>query len=246
MALDLGLRLSWMGLEPLSEAPLSALQPPAPSFLVVLAEAACLRKLLDLSIVLPWLWIRFSVHLAALPHVRRLSFVLGNIPFWFGFGRCLIFLFAPYGCRRAYCGPHCGCEASRVLVSHFGSSPSGGPTPVSCLFLSLRPCRSLSIPFALSPLSRHVFVGGVRPLLAVALAEGRLPIRWAPSEPMGLAVAPPTSPSTGPGQSPHLAVRPLEFRSVFHKFPARRSASIHGDNICHFHWLMHVPTWTFP
>ena len=56
-----GLRLSLvpyprsyrMGLKPLSEAPLCALQPPAHSFLVVLAEAACLRKLLDLSIVLP-------------------------------------------------------------------------------------------------------------------------------------------------------------------------------------------------
>ena len=43
-----------MGLEPLSEAPLSALQPPAPSFLVVLAVAACLQVFLDLSMVLPW------------------------------------------------------------------------------------------------------------------------------------------------------------------------------------------------
>ena len=57
---DLGLSLATsprscrMGLEPLSEAPLCALQPLAPSFLVVLAEATCLRKLLDLSIVLPW------------------------------------------------------------------------------------------------------------------------------------------------------------------------------------------------
>ena len=59
--LDPGLRLSVvpyprsfrMGLEPLSEAPLRALQLPAHSFLVVLAVAACLRELLDLSIVLP-------------------------------------------------------------------------------------------------------------------------------------------------------------------------------------------------
>ena len=43
-----------MGLEPLSEAPLNALQPPAQSFLVVLVVAACLRVLLDLSMVLPW------------------------------------------------------------------------------------------------------------------------------------------------------------------------------------------------
>ena len=62
---------------------------------------------------------------AALPHVGRLSFVLGIISFWLGFGRCLIFLFAPYGCRRAYCGPHCSSESARVLVSLIGSSPSG-------------------------------------------------------------------------------------------------------------------------
>ena len=57
MTLAPGLRLSLvpyhssfrMGLE----APISALQPPAHSFLVVLAEAACLREFLDLSIVLP-------------------------------------------------------------------------------------------------------------------------------------------------------------------------------------------------
>ena len=53
LGLSLDPRSYWMGLEPLSEAPLCALQPPAPSFLVVLAEAACLRKLLDLSIGLP-------------------------------------------------------------------------------------------------------------------------------------------------------------------------------------------------
>ena len=41
-----------MGLEPLSEAPLSGLRPLAPSFLVVLAVAACLQELLDLSIIL--------------------------------------------------------------------------------------------------------------------------------------------------------------------------------------------------
>ena len=52
-----------MGLEPLSEAPLCALQPLAPSFLVVLAEAACLRRLLDLSIVLPWPSVCFQDHL---------------------------------------------------------------------------------------------------------------------------------------------------------------------------------------
>ena len=43
---------------------------------------------------------------------------------------------------------------------------------------------------------------GVSPFRAVALEEGRLPMRWVPSEPMGLAVAPPISPYTNPGQSP--------------------------------------------
>ena len=47
----------------------------------------------------------------------------------------------------------------------------------------------LSIPFALSPLSHHVFADGVSPLRAAALEEGRLPMRWVPSEPMGLAGA---------------------------------------------------------
>ena len=61
----------------------------------------------------------------ALPPVHRLSFVLGNISFWLGFGLCLKILFAPCGCRRAYCGPRCGRESARVLASLIGSSPSG-------------------------------------------------------------------------------------------------------------------------
>ena len=67
----------------------------------------------------------------------------------------------------------------------------------------------LSIPFALWPLSRRVFADGLSPLRAVALAEGRLPLRWVPSEPMGLAVAPPILHSTGPGQSPRFCRTPL-------------------------------------
>ena len=59
-------------------------------------------------------------------------------------------------------------------------------------------------------------------------------MRRVQSEPLGLAVAPPISPYTGPGQSPQFAVRPLELRSVFHTFPARRSASIHDDNFVSF------------
>ena len=61
MTIASGLRLSWvpypssfrMGLEPLSEAPLSGLQLPVGSFLLVLAEAASLWEFLDLFFVLP-------------------------------------------------------------------------------------------------------------------------------------------------------------------------------------------------
>ena len=52
-----------MGLEPLSEAPLRALQLPARFFLVVLAEAASLREFLDFSIVLPCPEVRLLGHL---------------------------------------------------------------------------------------------------------------------------------------------------------------------------------------
>ena len=53
-----------------------------------------------------------------------------------------------------------------------------------------------------APLADTVFADGVSPLRAVALEDGCLPMRWVPSEPMGLSVAPPISPYTGPGQSP--------------------------------------------
>ena len=79
-------------------------------------------------------------------HVSRLSFVLGNISFWLGFGRCLIFLFAPCGCQHAYCGPLC--ESSSLPHWFF---PIRGPTPASRLFLSLRPCRSRSPIPSLAP-----------------------------------------------------------------------------------------------
>ena len=164
----------------------------------------------------------------ALDPVRWLSFVLGPISSWMGFALCLRILFAPCGCRRAYCGPHCGRESARVVASLLGSSPSGVRHPISRLFLSLWPRRSrspipslvpwwspcplmrwallplsgyvlsvpsafslhqscLSIPFAMSPLSRRVFADGSSPLRAVALAEGRLPVRWVPSEPLGVS-----------------------------------------------------------
>ena len=58
-------------------------------------------------------------------HVSRFSFVLGEFSFWLGFGLCLTILLAPWGYRRAYCGPHCGRESARVLASLLGPSPSG-------------------------------------------------------------------------------------------------------------------------
>ena len=61
----------------------------------------------------------------------------------------------------------------------------------------------------MSPFSRRVFADSISPLRAVALAEGRIPMRWVPSEPMGFAVAPPLSPYTGPGQSPRFCRAPL-------------------------------------
>ena len=85
---------------------------------------------------------------ATLFHVSRLSFVLGYLSFWFGFGRFLIFLFAPCGCRRAYCGPHCGSESARVLVSLIGSSPTGFDACLAFVpqFEALLESLTLSIP----------------------------------------------------------------------------------------------------
>ena len=62
---------------------------------------------------------------SALPPVSRLSFVLGEFSLWLGFGLCLTILWVPWGCWRAYCGPHCGSESARVLTSLLGPSSSG-------------------------------------------------------------------------------------------------------------------------
>ena len=88
-----------------------------------------------------------SATCSALPPVSRLSFVLGEFSFWLGFGLCLTILLAPWGCRRAYCGPHCG-ESSGLSAWSF---PFRGPTSISRLFLSWRPCRSRSLIPSLAP-----------------------------------------------------------------------------------------------
>ena len=92
---------------------------------------------------------------SALPPVSRLSFVLGEFSFWLGFGLCLTILLAPCGCRRTYCGPHCGSESARVLASLIGPSPSG------VRHLS-RVCSSVGGPVGVAP-SFHpsTLLGGV-------------------------------------------------------------------------------------
>ena len=87
---------------------------------------------------------------SALPPISRLSFVLGEFSFWLGFSLCLTILLAPWGCRRAYCDPHCGSKSARVLASAW-SFPFRGPTPISSLFLSWMPCRSRSLIPSLAP-----------------------------------------------------------------------------------------------
>ena len=92
---------------------------------------------------------------SALPPVSRLSFVLGEFSFWLGFGLCLTILLAPWGCRRAYCGPHCGSESARVLASLLGPSPSG------VRHLS-RVCSSVGGPVGVAhPFHPSLLLGGV-------------------------------------------------------------------------------------
>ena len=109
----------------LSEAPLCVLQLTALPFRVVLAEAASLREFLDLTIVLPWLRLRLQGHLHCT--CSRLQVVSCAWPYILldGLRPLPGVLFMPCGCRRAYCGPHCGRESARVLASLLGSSPSG-------------------------------------------------------------------------------------------------------------------------
>ena len=152
-----GLRLSLapsprsyrMGFEPLSGASLCALQPPAHSFLVVLAEAACLRRFLDLSFALPCLSIRLQGHLRCSSSCQRVVFCawkylvrLRPLP-----DISLGVLWLPARLLR----PSLRQRASESSSLSRWFFPFRGPTPVSRLFLSLRPCRSRSLIPSLAP-----------------------------------------------------------------------------------------------
>ena len=142
-----GLRLSLvpypssfrMGFVPPSEAPLSALQLPALPFLVVHVEAAGLRGSGIHPLFFPASGYASMPTCFALAPVLKLSLVLGPISFWMGFAPYLRILFAPCGCRRAYCCLHCAHESDRVLASLLGSSPFMGQSPISRLLLGWDP-----------------------------------------------------------------------------------------------------------
>ena len=157
LAPGLGLSLApypssyWLGLEPLSEAPLCALQPPAPSFLVVLAEAACLRKLLVLSIVLPRLWIRFPSLLHCTSSCQQVVFCAWRI----------LLLVRPrpvpddslgaLGMPARFLWPSLRPRVCESFSLSSWSFPFLGPTPFSRLFLGWRSCRSRSLIPSLAP-----------------------------------------------------------------------------------------------
>ena len=140
-----------MGLEPLSEAPLCGLKPLAPSLLVVLAEAACLRRFLDLSIVLPWPEVSFQVHLLCTSSCQQVVFCAWRILLLvrlqplpddsLGAIRLPARFLWPSLWQRV-------CESSGLSAWSF---PFGGPSPISRLFFSRRPCRSRSLIPSLAP-----------------------------------------------------------------------------------------------
>ena len=134
-----------MGLEPLSEAPLSALQPPAPSFLVVLAVAACLRVLLDLSMVLPWPSVRFQGHLLCTSSCQQVVFCAWGILLLVRLRPLPDDSLGALGLPAHLLWPSLRprvCESSSLSNWFF---PFWGPTPISCLFLSWRPRQSRSL-----------------------------------------------------------------------------------------------------
>ena len=140
-----------MGLGPLSEAPLCDLQLLAPSFLVVLAEAACLRRLLDLSIVLPWPWIGFLGHLLCTSSCQQVVFCAWRILLLVRLRPLPNASLGALGLPARFLWPSLRqrvCESSGLSAWSF---PFRGPTPISRLFLSWRPCRSRSLIPSLAP-----------------------------------------------------------------------------------------------
>ena len=140
-----------MGLEPLSEAPLCALQPLAPSLRVVLAEAACLCRYLDLSIVLPWPKVSFQVHVLCTSSCQQVVFCAWKILLLvrlrsvpddsLGAIKLPAHFLWPSLWQRV-------CESSDLSAWYF---PFRGPSPISRLFFSRRPCRSRSLFPSLAP-----------------------------------------------------------------------------------------------
>ena len=68
-----------LGFVPRSVAQLCALQSLAPSFRVVLTEAAGLGRFLVLSFVLPWPYVRFQVHLLCSASCQQVVFWAWNL-----------------------------------------------------------------------------------------------------------------------------------------------------------------------
>ena len=230
----------------------------------------------------------FKATCAALPPASRLSFVLRNISFWLGFGRCLIFLFAPCGCRRAYCGPHCGSESARVLASLFGTSPSGVQPPFSCLFLSLRPCRSrspipslapswwspcplmrwalltlsgyvlcvpsafslrrssLSIPFAMSPLSRSISADGICLFMGGSSCGGASPHVLGSVGALGVSAGSTYIALHRTWSVNAICRTPIGAQVGVSYFSCATFRKYSWRSFCQFHWLMCVPASTSP
>ena len=151
MALDHGLRLSLvlcsrsfqMGIEPLSEASLRALPLPARfSWWSSLRQRVFGSSWLS-PLFFPVRWYGYKTTCIALYPVRSLSFLLGPISFWMGFDP----LSETSLCSCSWCvywwssqRPR-GFESSGLSPVFF---PFRGPTPVSRMFLCLRPSRSRS------------------------------------------------------------------------------------------------------
>ena len=127
-----------------SEAPLSTLQPPAPSFLVVLAVAACLRVLLDLSMVLQWPSVRFQGHLLCPSSCQQVVFCAWRILLRVRLRLLPDDSLGALGLPARLLWPSLRtrvCKSSSLSTWSFSFR---GQTPISRLFLSWRPCQSLT------------------------------------------------------------------------------------------------------